>query len=99
MKLSYILEILRLTQERNNLLSDNGWKFDLEGEIDNKNLDKKPAVIIDDDEYNKIIKEATCLRRSPHRSPRIATGLLFTLLDETAAAVGATRISQSTPVR
>jgi len=40
LKLSYILEKLRLTQERNNLLADNGWKFDLEGEIDNKNLDK-----------------------------------------------------------
>ncbi|MDA9693655.1 phosphoenolpyruvate carboxylase [Prochlorococcus sp. AH-736-P13] len=40
LKLSYILEKLKLTQERNNLLADNGWKFDLEGEIDNKNQDK-----------------------------------------------------------
>jgi len=40
LKISYILEKLRLTQERNNLLADNGWKFDLEGEINNKNLDK-----------------------------------------------------------
>ena len=40
LKLSYILEKLRLTQERNNLLADSGWKFDLEGKIDNKNLDK-----------------------------------------------------------
>ncbi len=40
LKLSYILEKLRLTQERNNLLADSGWKFDLKGETDNKNQDK-----------------------------------------------------------
>ena len=53
MKLSYILEKLRLTQERNNLLADNGWKFDLEGEIDNKNLDKV------DNLYYKSVTEFT----------------------------------------
>ncbi len=40
LKLSYILEKLRLTQERNNLLAKSGWKFDLEGELDTKNIDK-----------------------------------------------------------
>ena len=40
LKLSYILEKLRLTQERNNLLSESGWKLALEGEADIKNLDQ-----------------------------------------------------------
>ena len=40
LKLSYILEKLRLTQERNNLLAESGWKFALEGESDIKNLDQ-----------------------------------------------------------
>ncbi len=53
LKLSYILEKLRLTQERNNLLADNGWKFDLEGEIDNKNLDKVENL------YYKSVNEFT----------------------------------------
>ncbi len=39
LKLSYILEKLRLTQERNNLLADGGWKLALEDELDDKNLD------------------------------------------------------------
>ncbi|GIS35962.1 MAG: hypothetical protein Ct9H90mP6_12190 [Gammaproteobacteria bacterium] len=46
MKLSYILEKLRLTQERNNLLADSGWKFDLEGETDTKNKDKVKKLIL-----------------------------------------------------
>ena len=33
------------------------------GIVDNKNLDKKPAVIIDDDEYNKIIKDYKRLKK------------------------------------
>ncbi len=37
LKLSYILEKLKLTQERNNLLAENGWKSSLEGDSDNKN--------------------------------------------------------------
>ncbi len=53
LKLSYILEKLRLTQERNNLLADNGWKFALEGEIDNKNLDKVENL------YYKSVNEFT----------------------------------------
>ncbi len=53
LKLSYILEKLRLTQERNNLLADSGWKFDLEGETDNKNLDKVENL------YYKSVKEFT----------------------------------------
>ncbi len=53
LKLSYILEKLRLTQERNNLLADSGWKFDLEGEIDNKNLDKVENL------YYKSVNEFT----------------------------------------
>ena len=40
LKLSYILEKLRLTQERNNLLSEGGWKLTLEEESDTKNLDQ-----------------------------------------------------------
>ena len=39
LKLSYILEKLRLTQERNNLLAEAGWKLSLEKESDNKELD------------------------------------------------------------
>ena len=38
LKLSYILEKLRLTQERNNLLSAGGWKLALESDSDNKNI-------------------------------------------------------------
>jgi len=53
LKLSYILEKLRLTQERNNLLADSGWKFDLEGESDNKNLDKVENL------YYKSVNEFT----------------------------------------
>ncbi|MBO6974620.1 MAG: phosphoenolpyruvate carboxylase [Prochlorococcus marinus CUG1435] len=53
LKLSYILEKLRLTQERNNLLADNGWKFDLEGEIDTKNIDKTDSL------YYKSVNEFT----------------------------------------
>jgi len=53
LKLSYILEKLRLTQERNNLLADNGWKLDLEGEIDNKNPDKVEKL------YYKSVNEFT----------------------------------------
>ncbi len=40
LKLSYILEKLKLTQERNNLLAETGWKFTLEGESDTKYLDQ-----------------------------------------------------------
>jgi len=40
LKLSYILEKLRLTQNRNNLLAEGGWKYSLEGESDIKNLDQ-----------------------------------------------------------
>ncbi len=40
LKLSYILEKLRLTQERNNLLSDTGWRSALDGELDKKNIDQ-----------------------------------------------------------
>ena len=40
LKLSYILEKLRLTQERNNLLAETGWKLVLEGQSDVKNLDQ-----------------------------------------------------------
>ena len=40
LKLSYVLEKLRLTQERNNLLSEGGWKLALDEELDNKNLDQ-----------------------------------------------------------
>ena len=53
LKLSYILEKLRLTQERNNLLADSGWKSDLEGEIDTKNIDK------DENLYYKSVSEFT----------------------------------------
>jgi len=53
LKLSYILEKLRLTQERNNLLADSGWEFALEGEIDNKNLDKVENL------YYKSVNEFT----------------------------------------
>ena len=35
-----MLEKLRLTQERNNLLSDGGWKFTFEEELDDKNIDQ-----------------------------------------------------------
>jgi len=40
LKLSYILEKLRLTQERNNLLAETGWKLVLEGKSDIKNLEQ-----------------------------------------------------------
>ena len=40
LKLSYVLEKLRLTQERNNLLSEGGWKLALDEELDDKNLDQ-----------------------------------------------------------
>ncbi|MBO8232754.1 phosphoenolpyruvate carboxylase [Prochlorococcus marinus str. MU1402] len=53
LKLSYILEKLRLTQERNNLLADSGWKFDLEGEIDTKNIEKVENL------YYKSVNEFT----------------------------------------
>ncbi len=53
LKLSYILEKLRLTQERNNLLADNGWKFDLEGELNTKNIDKVENL------YYKSVNEFT----------------------------------------
>ena len=39
LKLSYILEKLRLTKERNNLLAKGGWKFSLERESDTKNIE------------------------------------------------------------
>ena len=53
LKLSYILEKLKLTQERNNLLAESGWKFDLEGEMDNKNMDKVENL------YYKSVNEFT----------------------------------------
>ena len=40
LKLSYMLEKLRLTQERNNLLSDGGWKLALDEELNHKNIDQ-----------------------------------------------------------
>ncbi len=40
LKLSYILEKLRLTQERNNLLAERGWKLVLEGQSDIRNLEQ-----------------------------------------------------------
>ena len=40
LKLSYILEKLRLTQERNDLLAETGWKLVLEGQSDIKNLEQ-----------------------------------------------------------
>jgi len=40
LKLSYILEKLRLTQERNNLLAETGWRLVLEGKSDIKNLEQ-----------------------------------------------------------
>jgi len=39
LKLSYILEKLRLTQERNNFLAEGGWKLSLKRESDNKSLE------------------------------------------------------------
>ncbi len=39
LKLSYMLEKLRLTQERNNLLAETGWQVSLESESDPKALD------------------------------------------------------------
>ena len=33
------------------------------GFVDSKNIDKKPAVIIDDDEYNKILKDYKRLKK------------------------------------
>ena len=39
LKLSYMLEKLRLTQERNNLLSETGWKVSLESESDIQDTD------------------------------------------------------------
>ena len=40
LKLSYILEKLRLTQERNNLLAESGWKLVLEGQSDTRNIEQ-----------------------------------------------------------
>ncbi len=40
LKLSYILEKLKLTQERNKLLGESGWKLALEGQSDFKNLEQ-----------------------------------------------------------
>ena len=40
LKLSYILEKLRLTQDRNNLLAERGWKLVLEGQSDTENLEQ-----------------------------------------------------------
>ncbi len=40
LKLSYILEKLRLTQERNNLLAESGWKIVLEGRSDTEHLEQ-----------------------------------------------------------
>ncbi len=39
LKLSYIIEKLKLTQERNNNLAEAGWKFSLEREYENKNIE------------------------------------------------------------
>ena len=39
LKLSYIIEKLKLTQKRNNLLAESGWNFSLERESDNQNID------------------------------------------------------------
>ncbi len=39
LKLSYILEKLRLTQERNNLLAETGWKVSLESESNSEDLE------------------------------------------------------------
>ena len=39
LKLRYILEKLRLTQERNSLLAEGGWKLSLEKDTDTKNLE------------------------------------------------------------
>ncbi len=53
LKLSYILEKLRLTQERNNLLSEAGWKVSLEPDpaIQDKDLH--------DDKYYRSVDEFT----------------------------------------
>tara|TARA_Y100000589_G_scaffold260781_1_gene250758 strand:+ start:572 stop:3541 length:2970 start_codon:yes stop_codon:yes gene_type:complete len=39
LKLSYILEKLRLTQERNNLLAETGWKVTLEADVDSLDIE------------------------------------------------------------
>tara|TARA_B100000131_G_scaffold74871_1_gene71261 strand:- start:1064 stop:4033 length:2970 start_codon:yes stop_codon:yes gene_type:complete len=53
LKLSYILEKLRLTQERNNLLSEAGWKVSLDA--DTAIQDKE----FDDDKYYRSVDEFT----------------------------------------
>ena len=53
LKLSYILEKLRLTQERNNLLAQTGWRVSLETELDKKDLD------FSDEPYYRSVDEFT----------------------------------------
>jgi len=53
LKLSYMLEKLRLTQERNHLLAEAGWKVSLETESDRKELD------FNDQSYYRSVDEFT----------------------------------------
>ena len=53
LKLSYMLEKLRLTQERNNLLAETGWKVKLENDSDYKNID------FNDEPYYRSVNDFT----------------------------------------
>ena len=53
LKLSYMLEKLRLTQERNNLLAQTGWKVSLESESESN------AIDFNDDRYYRSVDEFT----------------------------------------
>ena len=53
LKLSYIIEKLRLTQERNSLLSEVGWKVSLESESLSQNIDDS------EEPYYKSVDEFT----------------------------------------
>jgi len=53
LKLSYIIEKLRLTQERNNLLAETGWRVSLENDCDPRNID------FNDEPYYRSVNEFT----------------------------------------
>ena len=64
LKLSYMLEKLRLTQERNNLLAQTGWKISLESESGSKDDD------FNDEPFYRSVDEFTNCLLYTSPSPR-----------------------------
>ncbi len=79
LKLSYILEKLRLTQERNNLLAERGWKLVLEGQSDTRNIEQLEKL------HYKSVREFTYdleLIKNSLNSTELSCQALNTLLTQ-----------------